>query len=85
MAPVVRPANILTNKVGFSPGFNSPAIIFLTGMYIPILIPAKMNYLWRPALSPLKRDFGPSSLEMVFIVPMKPEYLGTAPATDDFD
>lgn len=40
--PVANAANILTPSDGFSPGFISPAIKFLTGRYSPILKPANI-------------------------------------------
>jgi hypothetical protein len=75
IAPVQRAANIFVVRVGFSPGFNSPAIMFLTGIYRPILRPAKINYLCKPAVKPLYKALLPSSFAMVDIVPKKPLYL----------
>lgn len=76
IAPVHKAAKIFTLRVGFSPGFNSPAIIVRTGTYNPILRPANRICLYRPADSPLYNAKGPSSAEIVFIVPMNPTYLG---------
>jgi hypothetical protein len=53
MAPVHKAARILVLRVGFSPGLSSPAIIVLTGIYKPILRPAKRIYLCKPAERPL--------------------------------
>ena len=72
IAPVHKAARILVLRVGFSPGLSSPAIMFLTGTYKPILRPANKIYLYRPAVKPLYRALGPSSAVIVFIVPMNP-------------
>lgn len=76
IVPVAKPAMILVANVGFSPGFNSPAIIVLTGTYRPILKPANTICLYNPAVKPLYKAKNPSSLDIVPIVPRKPEYLG---------
>ena len=72
MAPVHKPAKILVLRVGFSPGLSSPAIAFLTGTYNPILRPANKICLYKPAVNPLYRALGPSSAEIVFMVPINP-------------
>jgi hypothetical protein len=63
-------------RVGFYPSGSSPEIKFLTGTYIPTLIPEKMNYLCRPGVSPLYREENPSSATIVLTVPINPSYLG---------
>lgn len=85
MAPVARPAEIFVKRDGFSPGFSSPAIKFLTGTYRPILNPANTHYLYNPAVNPLYNALKPSSLEIVAIVPRKPLYLGSVLGSADFD
>jgi hypothetical protein len=76
MVPVQSAAKTLVAKVGFSPGLSSPAMMFLTGTYRPILNPANTIYLWRPAVKPLYKALVPSSLEMTAIVLRNPLYLG---------
>lgn len=76
MVPEIIPAKIFTLREGFSPGLSSPDIMFLIGVYNPILSPANTIYLCKPADSPFHNAKNPSSFEIVLIVPMNPLYFG---------
>ena len=52
IVPVIIPAAIFCKIVGYYPGYRGPHIMSLTGVYNPILNPAKTIYLYRPALNP---------------------------------
>jgi len=80
IVPVAKAVTTFYHKDGYYPSPRGPVTISLIGIYRPILNPANINYLYKPADNPPKSAKGPSSAPIVLTVYINPLYLGVSPS-----